>query len=709
MTNWKESKQKFLERWPLEKVKSLTLEEYTNTERNDSFTYWMETRTEDVISMWGGSAYKFGVFKRNPEAEQKQLQSNQKSDGVYGWYSKYGDSPEVAFSEVKNQLIKTIKSAQNEDFHEIDGIDLGHSFKWKIAYMYAPENTLLRFVKDGALKYLSRKLLDKKHKKTSETYRQLVKAKPENESFDDYSSRLWDMFDKKDKLSKATESDKQSDGYKRTQSEINTPLNQILFGPPGTGKTYSSVIKALAIIEENSEAEIETEDYPRLKKRYDQYVKEGQIVFTTFHQSLAYEDFVEGIKPIEPEKEGDSISYKVEEGIFKRLCIEAGFSLAKESNSVLIDHVVDFSLAFDEFSQRIEEKLSSGETVELKTKNGGKVIVDGISSQGNIIVKHVGGSRTYTVSKSRLAKLQEGIDDLEEVSNINDEFRAIIGGSNSSAYWSVLNSIQEQSLHSNLNRTPKKYSWSDKVQVVKSLKLSELSGKTSKPYILIIDEINRGDVSAIFGELITLIELSKRAGNEEGLEIMLPYSKEPFSVPNNLYIIGTMNTADRSVEALDSALRRRFSFIEMPPEPDLIEQESERFIDAIDEPIDLVNLLTVINERIEVLLDRDHLIGHSYFMKVTDIAGLRHAFYNEIIPLLQEYFFGDYGKISMVLGEGFCQAESAAEVKFATVSTHYDDYDYSEKLIYYFPNHETDAEFIDAINKLLNKSGDESQ
>jgi 5-methylcytosine-specific restriction protein B len=165
-------------------------------------------------------------------------------------------------------------------------------------------------------------------------------------------------------------------------------------------------------------------------------------------------------------------------------------------------------------------------------------------------------------------------------------------------------------------------------------------------YVLIIDEINRGNISQIFGELITLIEDSKRQNELESLQVILPYSKKQFSVPSNIYIIGTMNTADRSVEALDTALRRRFSFIEMMPNEKLIEPND---VDGID----LQKLLLKINDRLEVMLSKEHTIGHTYLLGIENVAGLKHAFNNKIIPLLKEYFYGDFGKISMVIGTDF--------------------------------------------------------
>ena len=228
-----------------------------------------------------------------------------------------------------------------------------------------------------------------------------------------------------------------------------------------------------------------------------------------------------------------------------------------------------------------------------------------------------------------------------------------------------------------------------------------------KNFVLIIDEINRGNVSQIFGELITLIEDDKRIGKDEALKVTLPYSKEEFGVPSNLYIIGTMNTADRSVEALDAALRRRFSFEEMPPKPDLISSagklsETKGILksDELDD-IDLPLLLKKINERLEKLLDKDHQIGHSYFISVKDLDGLKLAFQNKIIPLLQEYFFGDYGKIGLVLGKGFVSKDDSKKNNFADFSDADAD-EFSERPIFKIPPLTSDDAFIEAINSLLN-------
>jgi len=190
-----------------------------------------------------------------------------------------------------------------------------------------------------------------------------------------------------------------------------------------------------------------------------------------------------------------------------------------------------------------------------------------------------------------------------------------------------------------------------------------ISYSLNQNFVLIVDEINRGNVSQIFGELITLIEEDKRLGNKEEIQLKLPYSKELFGVPANLHIIGTMNTADRSVEALDTALRRRFSFTEMLPSPETITNSSKS--GGIIEGMNLEHLLKTINERIEILVDRDHTIGHAFFMNTNSLKDLKAVIADKIIPLLQEYFYGDYHKMELVLGNGFFKKKSVEKVAFA--------------------------------------------
>ena len=394
-----------------------------------------------------------------------------------------------------------------------------------------------------------------------------------------------------------------------------TPLNQILFGAPGTGKTYHTKEMAVEIIKKNGKVSIEeiinrkTDETRRkeINKEYEELIEAGQIVFTTFHQSLSYEDFIEGIKP---RTIGGNVTYEVKDGIFKQLCSRA-------------DKISDFDRGWND----LIAEAKNNPNLLLDTHNGEKIYVTKITDNGNLKIKHKGGDSgtEYSISRSRAKKLQKEFPDLSDVEGISKAFRSVISGCYYTSYWAVLNYINNKIKEKN----------------------KDIDYEEPKTHVLIIDEINRGNVSAIFGELITLLEEDKRKGNPEHTEVKLPYSGNNFSVPNNVYIIGTMNTADRSVEALDTALRRRFSFVEMQPNSNELSEV---------ENVDLSKLLETINKRIEVLIDKDHQIGHSYFIGIEDLDGLRRTFKDKIIPLLEEYFYGDFGKIGLVLGGAFIES-----------------------------------------------------
>ena len=272
---------------------------------------------------------------------------------------------------------------------------------------------------------------------------------------------------------------------------VDHPCNQILYGPPGTGKTWNAVSHAMAIVNGVNLDRVGEENRDQFHDfRFEPKAGTGQIAMVTFHQSFAYEDFVEGIRP---KLDDERIGYELRDGVFKR----------------------------------------------------------------------------------------------------------------------IVNAARED---------------------------------PERRYVLIIDEINRGNIPKIFGELITLIEDSKRLGEADGMSVTLPYSNEEFGVPSNLYIIGTMNTADRSILLLDTALRRRFDFVEMMPDP------GHERISADAQGVELQKMLKAMNERISLLLDREHQIGHTYLFEVTDMKSLSDKFHNKIFPLLQEYFYDDWSKIREVLG-----------------------------------------------------------
>ncbi|MCF2218709.1 AAA family ATPase [Chryseobacterium sp. PS-8] len=427
-----------------------------------------------------------------------------------------------------------------------------------------------------------------------------------------------------------------------------TSLNQILYGPPGTGKTYNTINKSLSIIEDKSEEEINKENREVLKSRFDNYVKNGRIVFTTFHQSMSYEDFVEGIKPIMNEDEGE-LSYEVQNGIFKEIC--------KNTNEINETVVDNFEVCWNKLIVLIKEKIADNKLLKIGNWEYG------LSSKDSLKYSSLNSPSQYTFTITK-----------QNIQDVYQNKQARPSGAFQKDMEDIVKYIKE-------NFGLPDYNYKDEKNTGKN---------QNKNFVLIIDEINRGNVSQIFGELITLIEESKRIGNEEELKVTLPYSKKEFGVPSNLYIIGTMNTADRSVEALDTALRRRFSFVEMMPDLKVVEER--QFSD-----FPRVEVMQKINQRIELLLDKNYTLGHSYFLK----DNFRSSFKNEIIPLLQEYFYNDCGKIGLILGKGFVREKEISKANQHNIFADFDTRNEIEIIKSYELIPFEDIEFNSAIESLL--------
>ncbi|EAJ5678049.1 restriction endonuclease [Campylobacter lari] len=401
----------------------------------------------------------------------------------------------------------------------------------------------------------------------------------------------------------------------------NPPLNQILYGPPGTGKTYHTIDKALEILGEN----LANKDRDEKKEKFDEYVKNGQIVFTTFHQSYGYEEFVEGIKPIiNNDENSQELKYEIKNGVFKELCDK---SLKNYISSIQNENETDLDKLIFEFANYINQNfLDKGNEFPLENKVNVKKIL--LNSKDEYRSFLLGGS---IKSPQRLT-----------IDVIKRDYLDFINGRILS-FKDIKPKYDSQSdYHGNATYY---FMFYKKLKEFESLQNEKFKIKKDnlKPYIIIIDEINRGNVSKIFGELITLIEPSKRIDESEGLKVTLPYSGEKFGVPKNVYIIGTMNTADRSITSLDTALRRRFEFIEMIPKPNVLSDNCEG--------VNLQELLKAINTRIEYLLDREKTIGHAFFIGIENLEKLKNVFQNKIIPLLQEYFYNDYALIDVVLNK----------------------------------------------------------
>ncbi len=727
----------------------MTLEEYTNIKKDnpnrDDFTFWIESKLDNLGSIWGGSAFKFGIYRRNDES-QKESSSGRLYSQNYAWIAKYGNNENEAFNNIKEKIIQIIQASQDNNLKTIEKIDFGDAIKWKIAFHYQDvknikivnifsknvldlislnefkeklkiyqihkkllENknlSLVKMIENIAIplwnkygmdsqnyidkmknlfsEYLNKKKLDKN---TINKYIQVI----ENISKEFLKENLYscDLFSFDQNINKLNKNEefklKNSNGHnmyssalnyykaflidyyeqdifitERVQSEESNmkiiPLNQILYGSPGTGKTYHTIDKALEIISKEEKIQIPSED-DRInrKKIFDEYVKNGQIVFTTFHQSYGYEEFVEGIKPIiDNDENSQEVKYDVKDGIFKELCDK---SLKNYILSMQNENEIDLDKLIFEFANYINQDfLNKGNEFPLENKVSIKKIL--LNSKDEYRSFLLGGS---IKSPQRLTI------DIIKRDYLNFKNKKIL------SFKDIKPKYDSQSdYHGNAIYYFMFYNKLKEFENIQNEKF-KIKKEILKSYIIIIDEINRGNVSKIFGELITLIEPSKRIGAKEELKVILPYSGKEFGVPKNVYIIGTMNTADRSITSLDTALRRRFEFVEMMPDVSKLSMDCEG--------INLQELLKAINTRIEYLLDREKTIGHAFFIGVENLNDLKKVFKNKIIPLLQEYFYNDYALIDAVLNKNGMLEISVENKDYLKNMTEFIE---SDKVVYKF-------------------------
>lgn len=433
--------------------------------------------------------------------------------------------------------------------------------------------------------------------------------------------------------------------------------NIILQGAPGTGKTYCTAALAVYLIEGG---ESTYTNHAEIMKKYDEYIEQKQIQFTTFHQSMDYEDFVEGIKPeILDSLDGSNtlISYKVKDGIFKEMCKAANENYYNSKKTVE-------QLKSDRMIQNIQNYLNESDIFATIYNS----IIDDIRS-GTITSYQFANSKsipiTWDEERQRII-FREQSPRTEKEDNIKLLFNYFISNNinNISSYdkeqwWNLISSLTHGKTKTIdyieygwiLNELITRFNNREYKNDLQNINDAISERVTEKPYVLIIDEINRGNVSKIFGELITVLEADKRSGADHPITVTLPYSNEQFSVPPNLYIIGTMNTTDRSVGTLDYAIRRRFAFITLTSsytknaEGKVIgcEELNEYYAGKSGEVKTAADILfanvyaLLSDETYKVDMDiNDLMVGHSYFM-ATSLEELELKLEYEIKPLIREY------------------------------------------------------------------------
>jgi 5-methylcytosine-specific restriction protein B len=466
------------------------------------------------------------------------------------------------------------------------------------------------------------------------------------------------------------------DASKPTAETTTMASNIILYGPPGTGKTYATIDEAVKLVDPGF-VTIHGRDRAALKTRFDELVKAGRVRFVTFHQSLSYEDFVEGLRAVsEPEDEGGpaTLSYRVEPGVFRQLCEAAMRDEQVDEDLGVRDGARLWKLSLDGTgpSQTRDYCYSHGEArigwghvgdlasadltrEELKLGSNDRHSLNCFAMEvepGDVILsirsnREVGAvgivTGAYRFDPHPPASVKDDYGHVLPVRWLATDLSLDLRELNEGKLFTL------KTFYPLLRLSWPKVAGALELHRPGAVALRKSYRAEALPHVLVIDEINRGNVSRIFGELLTLIEPGKRAGQPEALEVTLPYSRQRFSVPSNVHLIGTMNTADRSLAGLDIALRRRFTFKEMAPQPQLLRGVSV-------EGVDVGELLAVMNERIEVLLNRDHALGHAYFMRLAEqggntLAALAQVFRGQVLPLLQEYFFEDWERIALVLND----------------------------------------------------------
>lgn len=686
----------FLKGWPIDRLKNMSIEDYHQAKNIECFITQIDsfdpTQGDPTFACYFDIWEPIGLGDNDKYHNQKP----------YSWNKRLGDDLEQAFLKLKKEILDIVDASQRRDLKAIDKIQFTKGLKWMIAFLYQDFND--PFIIPIVSKVNTKRIgYDHLYPKLPlPEFLPLLLADKGEQEFFPYVEKLFTMVKKGylDNKQKKQQTEELVDEVMTQQ-----PLNRILFGAAGTGKTFHTINHALSIIENKTLEILEDEDRTALKKRFDEYKAQGQIKFVTFHQSFSYEDFVEGIRAesLEDSEGAKHIEYPIIAGVFKSLCDAAMTKSIIENHDSQFDEkknqVWKMSLgragADEEIYQYCLQNdcvlLGWGDDLDFSIAHNKKQIEKLMDDSGysEYRKKYPSASRFVNDFKN---KMQKG--DLVIVSEGNHKFRAIaeiVGDysllsdrENTPDYvqkrevkWlkTFQPSLAVEQLFDKVLSQQTIYNLANAINIQKLKNILNTTYEVTaehKKYVLVIDEINRGNISRIFGELITLIEDSKRQGAEEELSLTLPYSKEEFSVPDNVYLVGTMNSSDRSLTGLDIALRRRFTFIEMPPKPELLN-------DVNVEDVDIQQLLTVINQRIEVLLDRDHCIGHANFMSLKDqptLKNLADIFKQKIIPQLQEYFFDDWSKINMILNaNGMLKAKSVERMTlFPNVDTETDGF-----------------------------------
>lgn len=625
MSNFKKEYElwvEFLKVWPLARLASMTLEDYTQAGSKDSFTYWIESRLDELGSIWGGSSFKFGVFSRK-DTDDKTSDAKLSYSDMHGWYSSLGASADEAFKKVREHVAQVAKLAEQGDLDGIENFDhLDEAYKWKIAFHYQDRKSpvIVGIFKKAPLEIF---VGDTAAHSMAALQKAAVAKRPAELGILEFGRQMWEAWCLKNlaiwKLSHGnpnfTDAERQQylDGQwavmpRDTEKEqgkkfAEAPVGTLFFlfhdyKPQRIGKFTSDAApcdKGDGWLQRSYQVlkpALRTDRYIASPQSYPKYWSpQGNSTFGQFDAHDLPDFEITLLKPY-------------------------------------------FGIDLAELAGLADEKTPAIKPIG--------------TALNRIYYGPPGTGKTYTLT--RLLK-----KDYEQDAGVVQRY----------SFVTFHQSYGYEEFVEGLRPVLKGDAEAGEIQYeIRPGVFKELCSKArlepDQRFAMVIDEINRGNISKIFGELITLIEADKREGAANMVSVTLSYSGESFSVPANVDIIGTMNTADRSLALLDTALRRRFEF--KPVLPDARDEEGAPLhslrVTSGEKVIDIPKMLSAINQRVEALYDRDHCIGHAYFTALAQVPDgdkrfddLTQVFRNRIVPLLEEYFFEDWQKIRLVLGD----------------------------------------------------------
>jgi 5-methylcytosine-specific restriction protein B len=627
----------FLSVWPVSRLASMTIDQYTKAGSTDTFTYWIESGLDEMGSIWGGSAFKFGVYSRK-DTEKKASGNRHSYSDSHGWYSSLGTTAGEAFEKVRAQVVQVVDLAAKGDLVAIDAFEhLGEAFKWKIAFHYQDRQKPV-IVNIFKREWLAAYVGGTAKSGMAILQKAAMTKRPADLGILEFGRKVLELTGKKDTGMAGTSADMNaldndavpSFGPALNKIVASKPIaactNRIYYGPPGTGKTYA-LTQLLKSGYEQQAASFSAEEWRK------QIISE-KIAILTWWEGLAAALFDMGGEAKVPD-------------LAKHDFIQAIAAAKGRSNGI---------------SQTLWGTLQNHTVLESNTVNLKMRLSPAIFDKAANSVWRFAGDWQGACSDiiALVAQLKQGHKD----SGIVQRY-SFVTFHQSYGYEEFVEGLRPV-LSGDADAGEVAYEI--RAGVFKDL-CRRARQVPDQRWAMVIDEINRGNISKIFGELITLIEADKRDpldGNSPSTEVTLAYSGEKFSVPANVDIIGTMNTADRSLALLDTALRRRFDFVALMPDTRSEKVPTEPFsaplaglvVKTDAGSIDLRQMLERINERIEALYDRDHCIGHAYLTGLAEVTGdqarfeaLTSIFRNRILPLLEEYFFEDWHKIRLVLAD----------------------------------------------------------